>query len=38
MLDKSALYGSVSQTLDPEEVARFDSLAEQWWDPIGQYA
>ncbi|CAI8216358.1 MAG: Ubiquinone biosynthesis O-methyltransferase [Glaciecola sp. HTCC2999] len=37
MLDKSALYGSVSQTLDPEEVARFDSLAEQWWDPIGQY-
>lgn len=37
MLDKSALNGSVSQTLDPEEVARFDSLAEQWWDPIGKY-
>ena len=24
-------------TLDPAEVARFDKLAGQWWDPNGKF-
>lgn len=38
MLDKSALVGDLSTTLDPSEVAKFDELANQWWDPMGKYA
>ena len=26
-----------SPTLDPAEVARFNALAEQWWDPNGNF-
>ena len=37
MLDKSQLNGKISNTLNPEEIAKFDNLAEQWWDPIGKY-
>lgn len=37
MLDKSQLNGTISPTLNPQEIAKFDSLAEQWWDPIGKY-
>ncbi|MDG1121867.1 MAG: bifunctional 2-polyprenyl-6-hydroxyphenol methylase/3-demethylubiquinol 3-O-methyltransferase UbiG [Glaciecola sp.] len=37
MLDKSQLSRKISSTLNPQEVAKFDSLAEQWWDPIGKY-
>ncbi|MET1219543.1 MAG: bifunctional 2-polyprenyl-6-hydroxyphenol methylase/3-demethylubiquinol 3-O-methyltransferase UbiG [Glaciecola sp.] len=37
MLDKSALSGSVNPTLDPIEIAKFDRLAQQWWDPLGKY-
>lgn len=38
MLDKSALDGDLRSTLDPEEVTKFDQLADQWWDPLGKYA
>lgn len=38
MLDKSALSGDMTSTLDPEEIAKFESLATQWWDPMGKYA
>ena len=24
-------------TIDPEEVARFSALAEEWWDPNGKF-
>ena len=27
-----------SDTVDPEEVARFSALAEEWWDPAGSFA
>ena len=37
MLDKTELSGAISRTLDPQEIAKFDSLAEQWWDPLGKY-
>ena len=37
MLNKSHLKGAISPTLNTDEVAKFDELAEQWWDPIGQY-
>lgn len=39
MLDKSHLssFVSESQNLSEEEIRRFDSLAEQWWDPHGKY-
>lgn len=39
MLDKSELVAHVAQggNLSAEEVARFDSMADQWWDPNGQY-
>jgi 2-polyprenyl-6-hydroxyphenyl methylase/3-demethylubiquinone-9 3-methyltransferase len=26
-----------SSTLDPDEIARFDKLAEEWWKPDGAY-
>ncbi|MEM7418190.1 MAG: bifunctional 2-polyprenyl-6-hydroxyphenol methylase/3-demethylubiquinol 3-O-methyltransferase UbiG [Pseudomonadota bacterium] len=35
MLDKSQKTGS--ENFSREEVARFDALAESWWDPKGQY-
>ena len=25
-------------SIDPEEVARFAAVADQWWDPYGSYA
>ncbi|MGQ8365586.1 bifunctional 2-polyprenyl-6-hydroxyphenol methylase/3-demethylubiquinol 3-O-methyltransferase UbiG [Glaciecola sp. 1036] len=39
MLDKSELKSVTSQdtTLSSEEIARFDRMAEQWWDPNGDY-
>ncbi|MBT1449985.1 bifunctional 2-polyprenyl-6-hydroxyphenol methylase/3-demethylubiquinol 3-O-methyltransferase UbiG [Glaciecola sp. XM2] len=39
MLDKSQLT-SVTQdkeNISPEEIAKFDKLAETWWDPNGKY-
>lgn len=35
MLDKSRK--SAKLNVSDEEVARFDALAESWWDPNGQY-
>ena len=26
-----------SPTIDPNEVQRFDSIAQQWWDPNGPF-
>lgn len=36
MLDKSYLSGSVGNQ-SAKEIAKFDALAEQWWDPNGKY-
>ena len=33
MLDKSTKSGNVN--FSEEEIARFDALAETWWDPKG---
>ena len=44
MLDKSKLSPSKknsgqgeSEGFSPEEIAKFDALAENWWDPNGKY-
>lgn len=38
MLDKSRLQGEVSPSkTDPDEIRRFDTMAEQWWDPHGKF-
>lgn len=39
MLDKSQLSNPIGQNsnLSAEEIAKFDALAEQWWDPEGKY-
>lgn len=37
MLDKSTLSASTPATLSPQEIAKFDALAQQWWDPNGKY-
>lgn len=45
MLDKSQLTSVKNKSSDteqtgnysPEEIAKFDALAENWWDPNGQY-
>ncbi|MBR9792654.1 MAG: bifunctional 2-polyprenyl-6-hydroxyphenol methylase/3-demethylubiquinol 3-O-methyltransferase UbiG [Gammaproteobacteria bacterium] len=38
MLDKSKVTGSVSNdNVCEQEVARFDALAKEWWDPNGKY-
>jgi 2-polyprenyl-6-hydroxyphenyl methylase/3-demethylubiquinone-9 3-methyltransferase len=29
-------HGSADTTVDPDEVARFAALAEEWWDPRGK--
>ncbi|TRY33782.1 bifunctional 2-polyprenyl-6-hydroxyphenol methylase/3-demethylubiquinol 3-O-methyltransferase UbiG [Aliiglaciecola sp. M165] len=36
MLDKSSLSTSL-KNLSEQEIARFDALADQWWDPDGKY-
>ena len=36
MLDKSQLK-PVSDNVSEEEIARFDEMAEAWWDPNGAY-
>ena len=38
MLDKSKVTGSVSNdNICEQEIARFNALAEEWWDPNGKY-
>ena len=39
MLDKSQLSGtsSYSTTLSSDEVAKFDKMAKEWWDPQGKF-
>lgn len=36
MLDKSFVSNSI-ENLSVQEIARFDAMAEQWWDPNGRY-
>jgi 2-polyprenyl-6-hydroxyphenyl methylase/3-demethylubiquinone-9 3-methyltransferase len=36
-MDTSTTPLPASSTLDPAEVARFDQLAGQWWDPKGKF-
>jgi len=26
-----------SPTVDPDEIARFDALADEWWNPAGKF-
>ena len=33
----SAPKGRRSKSVDPEEVAKFSALAEEWWDPHGKF-
>lgn len=38
MLDKSKISGSLAQhNVSAEEIARFNALANEWWDPNGKY-
>lgn len=39
MLDKSQLSSTVnnSTTLSSEEIAKFDKMAKEWWDPNGKF-
>ena len=39
MLDKSQLSPKLNNnsTLAPEEVAKFDVMAKEWWDPEGKF-
>ncbi|MCU7554605.1 bifunctional 2-polyprenyl-6-hydroxyphenol methylase/3-demethylubiquinol 3-O-methyltransferase UbiG [Alteromonas sp. ASW11-19] len=37
MLDKSRLSKPAPHNKSDEEIARFDALAESWWDPDGKY-
>ena len=37
MPDKSRPTLMKTSTANPEEIARFASLAEQWWDPDGEF-
>lgn len=38
MLDKSKVTGSVSnKNICEQEIARFNTLAQEWWDPNGKY-
>ena len=39
MLDKSQLSPEIinSATLSSDEIAKFDQMAEQWWDPKGKF-
>jgi 2-polyprenyl-6-hydroxyphenyl methylase/3-demethylubiquinone-9 3-methyltransferase len=37
-LDKQALKGELSGgSLDPAEVAKFEAMAAEWWDPHGKF-
>src|SRR4051812_31638475 len=33
--EEFAMAAGPSSTIDPQEVARFERLAETWWDPRG---
>lgn len=37
MLDKSTLTSLKDSNVSAEEIAKFDALAESWWDPNGKY-
>ena len=38
MADSAAESPSHSASVDPEEVAKFAALADDWWDPAGTFA
>ncbi len=33
-----AARGAPASTIDPAEVAKFEAMAEEWWDPTGKFA
>ena len=37
MTDPKPTRPRQTRTVDPAEVERFDTLAEEWWDPFGQF-
>lgn len=37
MLDKSQLSSQTNTTLSASEVAKFDEMAKEWWDPAGKF-
>ena len=38
MAESATNSPSQSPSVDPEEVAKFAALAEDWWDPAGTFA
>ena len=38
MADSAAESPSHSASVDPEEIAKFAALADDWWDPAGKFA
>ncbi len=38
MADSASESPSHSASVDPDEIARFAALAEEWWDPAGKFA
>ena len=38
MADSAAESPSHSASVDPDEVAKFAALADDWWDPVGKFA
>ena len=35
---ETEMQAAPKNTVDPNEVARFSAMAEQWWDPSGSFA
>ena len=35
MLDRSQLVGNANY--EPKEIAQFDRMAQEWWDPHGKF-
>ena len=38
MAESAAKSPSQSPSIDPDEVAKFAALADEWWDPAGKFA
>ena len=38
MADSASESPSHSASVDPDEIAGFAALAEEWWDPAGKFA
>ena len=38
MSDAAAGQGGPASTIEPGEIAKFEAMAEEWWDPGGKFA